>query len=52
MSNSIDRSSKSSVDERLSLITGDPKKAIRTLSIPMIVSMLLMMFTILLIVFG
>ncbi len=43
MNDSINRSSKSGVDERLSLITGDPKKAIRTLSVPMIVSMLLMM---------
>ncbi|MFY9637922.1 MAG: MATE family efflux transporter, partial [Methanobacterium sp.] len=42
MSDSVNRSS-SGVDERLSLITGDPKKAIRTLSVPMIVSMLLMM---------
>ena len=42
-SNSVNGSSKSIVDERLSLITGDPKKAIRTLSMPMIVSMLLMM---------
>ncbi len=31
------------VDKRVSMITGDPKKAIRTLSIPMIISMLLMM---------
>ncbi len=43
MNDSINRSSKSGVDERLSLITGDPKKAIRTLSVPMIISMLLMM---------
>ncbi len=31
------------VNKRLSMITGDPKKAIRALSIPMIMSMLLMM---------
>jgi putative MATE family efflux protein len=36
-------SSSSSINERVSLITGDPKKAIRTLSLPMILSMLLMM---------
>ena len=35
--------SSSSINERVSMITGDPKKAIRTLSIPMILSMLLMM---------
>ena len=43
MNDSVNRSSRSGVDERLSLITGDPKKAIRTLSVPMIISMLLMM---------
>ena len=43
MDNYKNEPSKSSIDERVSLITGDPKKAIRTLSIPMIVSMLLMM---------
>jgi len=31
------------ITERISLITGDPKKAIRNLSIPMIMSMLLLM---------
>ncbi len=35
--------SSSNINERVSMITGDPKKAIRTLSIPMILSMLLMM---------
>jgi putative MATE family efflux protein len=43
MDNYKNEPSKSSIDKRVSLITGDPKKAIRTLSIPMIVSMLLMM---------
>lgn len=36
-------SSMEDVNKRLSMITGDPKKAIRALSIPMIMSMLLMM---------
>jgi len=31
------------VASRISLITGDPKKAIRTLSVPMVISMLLIM---------
>jgi putative MATE family efflux protein len=31
------------VDKRISMITGDPKKAIRALSVPMIASMLLLM---------
>ncbi len=31
------------VDKRVSMVTGDPKRAIRILSIPMIISMLLMM---------
>jgi putative MATE family efflux protein len=31
------------VDKRISMITGDPKKAIRALSVPMIISMLLLM---------
>lgn len=31
------------IDERISMITGDPKKAIRALSLPMIISMLLLM---------
>ena len=33
----------SEVDQRISIITGDPKKAIRMLSVPMIISMLLIM---------
>jgi len=33
----------SNVDKRISMITGDPKKAIRALSVPMIISMLLLM---------
>ncbi len=37
------QNSKGDVDKRISMITGDPKKAIRTLSVPMIVSMLLLM---------
>jgi putative MATE family efflux protein len=37
------QSSNSNINERVSMITGDPKKAIRTLSMPMILSMLLMM---------
>lgn len=36
-------SSKSGADKRVEMITGDPKRAIRTLSVPMILSMLLMM---------
>jgi MATE family, multidrug efflux pump len=36
-------SSTASIDQRVAMITGDPKKAIRALSIPMIFSMLLMM---------
>ena len=43
MNNSENQNSIDLVDKRVSMITGDPKKAIRTLSIPMIVSMLLMM---------
>jgi len=43
MNNSNNQNSMGGVDKRVSMITGDPKKAIRTLSIPMIVSMLLMM---------
>ena len=31
------------VDKRVAMVTGDPKRAIRKLSIPMIISMLLMM---------
>ncbi|MCK9150411.1 MATE family efflux transporter [Methanobacterium alcaliphilum] len=33
----------SEVDQRISMVTGDPKKAIRALSVPMIISMLLIM---------
>ena len=43
MNNSNNEISMGMVDKRVSMITGDPKKAIRTLSIPMILSMLLMM---------
>ena len=43
MNNSESKKSQGSVDKRVSMITGDPKRAIRTLSIPMIISMLLMM---------
>ncbi|WP_048191379.1 MATE family efflux transporter [Methanobacterium sp. SMA-27] len=43
MNNSNNEISIGSVDKRVSMITGDPKKAIRALSIPMIISMLLMM---------
>ncbi len=43
MNNNKDQSSNSTINERVSMITGDPKKAIRTLSIPMIISMFLMM---------
>lgn len=41
--NSNNENSKGDVDKRISMITGDPKKAIRTLSVPMIISMLLLM---------
>jgi putative MATE family efflux protein len=43
MDNNNNQSSNNSINERVSMITGDPKKAIRTFSIPMILSMLLMM---------
>ena len=43
MDNNNNQSSNSNINERVSMITGDPKKAIRTLSMPMILSMLLMM---------
>jgi putative MATE family efflux protein len=43
MDNSNKQNSMGGVDKRVSMITGDPKRAIRTLSIPMIISMLLMM---------
>ena len=42
-SNNIKTTKQASADERVSTITGDPKKAIRMLSVPMIISMLLMM---------
>ncbi|MDD1773955.1 MAG: MATE family efflux transporter, partial [Methanobacterium sp.] len=31
------------VDQRISMVTGDPKRAIRVLSVPMIISMMLIM---------
>jgi len=31
------------VDQRISMVTGEPKKAIRVLAVPMIISMLLIM---------
>lgn len=43
MSKIDNQNSKGEVDKRISMITGDPKKAIRTLSVPMIISMLLLM---------
>ena len=43
MDNNNNQSSNSSINERVSIVTGDPKKAIRTLSVPMILSMLVMM---------
>ncbi len=43
MSNVNNQNSKGDVDKRISMITGDPKKAIRALSMPMIISMLLLM---------
>jgi putative MATE family efflux protein len=43
MDNNNNQSSNSNINDRVSMITGDPKKAIRTLSMPMILSMLLMM---------
>ncbi len=43
MSSNNNQNSKGDIDKRISMITGDPKKAIRTLSVPMIVSMFLMM---------
>jgi putative MATE family efflux protein len=41
--NSSNSSNGDNVAKRISLITGDPKKAIRSLAVPMIISMLLMM---------
>jgi putative MATE family efflux protein len=43
MNSSNNQNSKGDVDKRISMITGDPKKAIRALSMPMIISMLLLM---------
>jgi len=43
MDNNNNQSPNSNINDRVSMITGDPKKAIRTLSMPMILSMLLMM---------
>ena len=43
MDNNNNQSPNSNINNRVSMITGDPKKAIRTLSMPMILSMLLMM---------
>lgn len=43
MSNVNNQNSKGDVDKRISMITGDPKKAILALSMPMIISMLLLM---------
>lgn len=43
LNNSKIKNSKSDADDRVSMITGDPKKAIRTLAVPMILSMVLMM---------
>ncbi|HML04205.1 MAG TPA: MATE family efflux transporter [Methanobacterium sp.] len=43
MSEANNQISKGDVDKRISMITGDPKKAIRALSMPMIISMLLLM---------
>ncbi|MDD3985316.1 MAG: MATE family efflux transporter, partial [Methanobacterium sp.] len=41
--NNFNNESLDNVDKRVAMITGEPKKAIRALSIPMIISMLLMM---------
>lgn len=43
MKNNVNKQNNSKVDQRISMITGDPKKAIRSLSVPMIISMLLLM---------
>ena len=43
MNNNSKNQNSSKVDQRISMITGDPKKAIRSLSVPMIMSMLLLM---------
>lgn len=40
---SSNQNSNSEVDQRIAMVTGDPKKAIRALSVPMIISMLLIM---------
>jgi Na+-driven multidrug efflux pump len=43
MNNSNNPNHSDDVDKRVSEITGDPKKAIRSLSVPIIMSLLLMM---------
>ena len=43
MNSNNNQNSKGEVDKRISMITGDPKKAIRALSMPMIISMFLLM---------
>jgi putative MATE family efflux protein len=43
MKNNVSKNQNSNVDKRIAMITGDPKKAIRSLSVPMIMSMLLLM---------
>lgn len=43
MNSNKNQSSKGDLDKRISMITGDPKKAIRSLAMPMIMSMLLLM---------
>ena len=41
--NPNNQNSRGDVDQRIAMITGEPKKAIRALSVPMIISMLLIM---------
>lgn len=43
MNSNNNQNSKEDIDKRISMITGDPKKAIRALSMPMIISMFLIM---------
>ncbi len=43
MNSNNNQNSKGDLDKRISMITGDPKRAIRALSVPMIMSMLLLM---------
>ncbi|MGF7119304.1 MATE family efflux transporter [Methanobacterium oryzae] len=43
MNSNNNQNSKGDIDKRISMITGDPKKAIRALSMPMIISMFLIM---------